>query len=174
MLAGEISTILLSAKVSTTFSETLDDAAPMTTDGLLATSVPADAVETDMSVESPESWMSWQAVAPLTPPAALMSETARPTPEISGGTEEGEVAGERQDAADAEGVRAGLVGRALVVGERVAAGADSEAVAEGVSLGLRLGSPSAESSPQAVRARLRTAVPAISRTQVAVLVRFTG
>ena len=29
--------------------------------------------------------MSWQALAPLTPPAALMSETARPTPAISGG-----------------------------------------------------------------------------------------
>ena len=29
--------------------------------------------------------MSWQAWAPLTPPAALMSETARPTPAISGG-----------------------------------------------------------------------------------------
>src|SRR3954469_1810821 len=38
-----------------------------------------------MSVESPESWTSWQAILPLTPPAALMSETARPTPAISGG-----------------------------------------------------------------------------------------
>src|SRR3954470_24326341 len=57
----------------------------MTTEGLLATSVPAEAVETDMSVESPESWTSWQALAPLTPPAALMSDTARPTPAISGG-----------------------------------------------------------------------------------------
>ena len=85
MLAGETSTILLSAKVSTTLSETLDEAAPMTTDGLPATSVPAEAVETDMSVESPESWTSWQALAPSTPPAALMSETARPTPATSGG-----------------------------------------------------------------------------------------
>ena len=77
--------ILLSAKVSTKLSETLDDAAPMTTDGLRATRVPAEAVETDMSVESPESRTLWHAVAPLTPPAALMSETARPTPAISGG-----------------------------------------------------------------------------------------
>src|SRR5512144_2562868 len=38
-----------------------------------------------MSVESPESWMSWHALAPSTPPAALMSETARPTPATSGG-----------------------------------------------------------------------------------------
>ena len=85
MLAGETSVILLSAKVSTTLSETLEDAAPMTTDGLLATRVPAEAVETDMSVESPESRTLWQAWAPLTPPAALMSLTARPTPAISGG-----------------------------------------------------------------------------------------
>ena len=85
MLAGETSTILLSAKVSTTLSETLDEAAPTTMDGLPAISVPAEEVETDMSVESPESWMSWHALAPSTPPAALMSETARPTPAISGG-----------------------------------------------------------------------------------------
>ena len=68
MLAGEISTILLPAKVSTTFSETDEEAAPMTTDGLLATRVWAEAELTDMSVESPESWMSWQAVMPVTPP----------------------------------------------------------------------------------------------------------
>ena len=29
--------------------------------------------------------MSWQALAPLTPPAALMSETASPTPATAGG-----------------------------------------------------------------------------------------
>ena len=48
-------------------------------------STPPQAEDTDRSVESPESLMLWQAFAPLTPPAALMSETARPTPEISGG-----------------------------------------------------------------------------------------
>ena len=101
--------------MSTTFSETDDDAAPMTTDGLLATRVWAEAELTDMSVESPESWMSWQAV--MSVPAALISETARPTPEISGGTEEGQVAGQRQDAAHPQGVAAVLVALALVVGE---------------------------------------------------------
>src|SRR4051812_33178819 len=57
----------------------------MTTEGLPATIWPADAVEIDMSVESPESRTSWQALAPLTPPAALMSETASPTPATAGG-----------------------------------------------------------------------------------------
>ena len=85
MLAGETSTILLSAKASTTFSDTDEEAAPMTTEGLAATSVWPEAELTDMSVESPESWMLWQALTPFTPPAALMSETARPTPAISGG-----------------------------------------------------------------------------------------
>ena len=80
--------------------------------------VPADAVEIDRSVESPESRTSWQAWAPLTPPAALMSETARPTPATSGRPEEGEVAGQRQDAAHLERVGAGGPGRTLVVGER--------------------------------------------------------
>ena len=47
--------ILASVRVSTKFSETLDDAAPITTEGLAETRVPAEAVETDMSVESPES-----------------------------------------------------------------------------------------------------------------------
>ena len=71
-----------------------------------------------MSVESPESRTLWQALAPLTPPAALMSETARPTPETAGRPEEGEVAGQRQDAADVERVGAAGPSRALVVGER--------------------------------------------------------
>ncbi len=122
MLAGEISMILLSAKVSTTFSETLDDAAPMTTDGLLSTSVPAEAVETVMSVESPESWMSWQAGAPLTPPAALMSETARPTPAISGGPRKARlpVSGRMPPTRKVSALVCSR--RALVVGERVGRG----------------------------------------------------
>ena len=47
--------ILAAVRVSTKLRDTLDDSAPMTTDGLAATMVPADAVEIDMSVESPES-----------------------------------------------------------------------------------------------------------------------
>ena len=39
----------------------------MTTEGLEATSEPAEAVETERSVESPESWMSAHAGAPPTP-----------------------------------------------------------------------------------------------------------
>ena len=85
MLAGETCVILAAVRVSTKLRDTLEDSAPMTTDGLAATMVPADAVEIDMSVESPESRMLWQALAPLTPPAALMSETARPTPATAGG-----------------------------------------------------------------------------------------
>src|SRR4051812_5461802 len=57
----------------------------MTTEGWPLTIWPAEAVEIDMSVESPESRTSWHALAPLTPPAALMSETARPTPATAGG-----------------------------------------------------------------------------------------
>src|SRR5262245_54780806 len=71
--------------VSTKLSVTLEDSAPRTTDGLAATICPAEAVEIDMSVESPESRTWWQALAPFTPPAALMSETARPTPATAGG-----------------------------------------------------------------------------------------
>ncbi len=85
MLAGEICTILLSVRVSTKFRDTLEDAAPTTTDGFSATMVWAAAVEIDMSVESPESSTKWHASAPPTPPASLISETARPTPAISGG-----------------------------------------------------------------------------------------
>ncbi len=55
MFAGETWVIFASVRVSTKFSDTLEDAAPITTDGLAATMSPADAVETDMSVESPES-----------------------------------------------------------------------------------------------------------------------
>ncbi len=115
MLAGEISTILLSANVSTTFSETLDEAAPITTDGLLATSVPAVAVETDMSVESPESWMSWQAVGAVDAAGGVDVGDGQADARDLRRAEEGEVAGQRQDAAHAEAVGAGLVRRALVV-----------------------------------------------------------
>ena len=118
MLAGETWVILAAARVSTKLRDTLDDSAPMTTDGFAATMVPAEPVEIDMSVESPESRTLWQALAPLTPPAALMSETARPTPATAGGPEEGEVAGQRQDAADVERVGAAGPSRALVVRER--------------------------------------------------------
>ena len=149
MLAGEISTILLSAKVSTTFSETLDDAAPMTTEGLLATSVPAVAVETDMSVESPESWMSWQALVPSTPPAALMSETARPTPAISGGPRKARLPVSGRMPPTRKRVGAGLVGGALVVGERVGCRSRLRrrrglSLASGVALAVRVGAASGQ------------------------------
>src|SRR3954454_18568912 len=143
----------------------------MTTEGLLATSVPAEAVETDMSVESPESWTSWQALAPLTPPAALMSETARPTPAISGGPRNARlpVSGRMPPTRNVSALVAPASHLSLV--NESAAGADSDA--EGLSLASGALSPPSESEPQAVRARPRTAVPAISRTQL-VVVRFTG
>ena len=108
MLAGETSTILLSAKVSTTFSETLDEAAPMTTDGLDATRAPAEAVETDMSVESPESWTSWQRHGATHATRGVDVGHGQADARDLRGTEEGQVAGQRQDAAHPEGVRAGL------------------------------------------------------------------
>ena len=55
MLAGETWVIFAEVRVSTKLRDTLEDSAPMTTDGLAATIWPADAVEIDMSVESPES-----------------------------------------------------------------------------------------------------------------------
>jgi hypothetical protein len=171
VLAGETSTILLSANVSTTLSETLDEAAPITTDGLPATSVPAEDVETDMSVESPESWTSWQASAPSTPPAALMSETARPTPATSGGPRKARlpVSGRMPPTFKTSA----LVWPALhlsLVKFSVELPPDSDA--DGLSEPSSAASGSSE--PQAVKARLRTAVPAISRAHVAGLDRFTG
>ena len=66
--------------------------------------------------------------------------------------EEGEAAGERQDAPDAEAVGAGLVAGALVVGVRVSGLAlDS---ADGLSLAAAF-PPSEESLPQAASAKLR-------------------
>ena len=91
------------------------------------------------------------------------------------GAEEGERAGERQDAADAEAVGAGLAGRALVVGEGV--GRQPRSTRGPRRWGCRwrgVLSPSRRRTPQAAKARLRTAVPAISRTHVAVVDRFTG
>ena len=176
MLAGEISTILLSAKVSTTFSETDDEAAPMTTDGLLATRVPAEAVETAMSVESPESWMSWQASEPFTPPAALMSETARPTPAISGGPRKARlpVSGRMPPTRSALALVWLFLHLSLV---KVSAGAlDSDsvgAVSEG-SLVSWADGVLLSSEPQAARDRASTAVPAMTLAQVTGLVRLTG
>src|SRR3954470_860639 len=77
--------IFAEVRVATKLRDTLEDSAPMTTDGLAATIWPADAVEIDMSVESPESRTWWQAFMPFTPPAALMSEMAKPTPATAGG-----------------------------------------------------------------------------------------
>src|SRR6478609_9164342 len=175
VLAGEISTILLSAKVSTTLRETDDDAAPMTTDGLLATRVWAEAELTDMSVESPESWMSWQAV--MSVPAALISDTARPTPEISGGPRKARlpVRGRMPPTRKALLLSWLPLHLSLV---KVSAGAldsdsvgaaDSEGVLESVADGVLL-----SSDPQAARDRASTAVPAMTLAQVTGLVRLTG
>ena len=85
VLAGEIIMIPASVIWSTMLSETLEDAAPMTTSAPPLINSVAPWVETFMSVESPESAPTIVTSLPNTPPAALMSSTARPTPAISGG-----------------------------------------------------------------------------------------
>ncbi len=76
MFAGEIWVICASVSVSTKPRETLEDAAPTTTDGWDLLNCRALPRATERSLESPESRMLWHASTPLTPPAALMSETA--------------------------------------------------------------------------------------------------
>ena len=84
MLAGEISTILLLANESTTFSETEEDAAPMTTEGLLGDQRLGRG-RRDGHVGGVTGVLDVVASVHASLPAALISETARPTPEISGG-----------------------------------------------------------------------------------------
>jgi hypothetical protein len=54
------------------------------------------------------------------------------------------------------------------------AGVDADSEADGVSEVLSVASDDLSLDPQAVRAKLRMAVPAISFVHVAVLDRFTG
>ena len=125
-----------------------------------------------MSVESPESWMSWQALASLTPPAALMSETARPTPATSGGPRKARlpVSGRMPPTLKASALVWPALHLSLV---KVSVELPPDSEADGLSESF---SDADESSPepQAVKARLRTAVPAINLAHVADLDRFTG
>ena len=89
-----------------------------------------------------------------------------------GRAEEGEVAGQRQDAADAERVGAGLAAAHLSLVKVSAAGdSPSDSLAAGVEESSASGSGSSE--PQAAKVSVRAAVPAISLTQVVVRDRFT-
>src|SRR4051794_35788491 len=151
----------------------------MTTDGLPATMVPAEAVEIDMSVESPESRTWWQALTPFTPPAALMSETARPTPATAGGPRKARlpVSGKMPPILKAVSLVA-LVSHLSFV----KAAADSEPDGDSeppVDVGLSLALPESESSPQATRDNPRAApmaTVAVRRLNrlVAMLDRFTS
>ena len=93
------------------------------------------------------------------------------------GAEEGEVARQRQDAAHVEGVGAGLVALALVVGEVVGRcarlGLGGSAVSDGVSVSVGF-RRAAVIGATCGKGQASTAVPAMSLTQVAVLDRFTG
>ena len=94
-----------------------------------------------------------------------------------GRAEEGEVARQRQDAADgSDGLAAGLVALALVVGE-APAGALSDSVGDVVSDGSLVSWADGvllSSEPQAASDRASTAVPAMTLAQVTGLVRLTG
>src|SRR3954447_16905479 len=84
VLAGEISMTPAPVILSITESETLDDAAPTMASTLLERrrSTDCDAVSVEVS---PESESTFSTCLPFTPPASLMSLSARSTPANSGG-----------------------------------------------------------------------------------------
>jgi hypothetical protein len=167
-------------RVSTKLRDTLEDSAPMTTDGLPATIWPADAVEIDMSVESPESRTWWQALAPLTPPAALMSEIARPTPATAGGPRKARlpVSGRMPPTLNALALVALASHLSFVKAAADPDGADVSEVSPD-EVGWSLAFPESESSPQATRENPRAAPMATVAVRrlyrlVAMLDRFTS
>jgi hypothetical protein len=83
-LAGEICTTPAPVILSITESETLDDAAPMMASTWFESSRSTDWEAVSVEV-SPESELVTSTCLPLTPPASLMSFTARSTPANSGG-----------------------------------------------------------------------------------------
>jgi hypothetical protein len=86
VFAGEISTMQLLVSWSMTLSVTDEDSAPIATGTFALTSFVAAELDTVMSVLSPESVCGEIATSlSSTPPAALMSSTARPTPDSAGG-----------------------------------------------------------------------------------------
>src|SRR5215207_7048417 len=84
VLAGENSTTPAPTILSMTLSETLEDAAPMMTSAFAASSLSTEPGAI-FGVPSPESALLWATALPSTPPASLMSLTARSTPANSGG-----------------------------------------------------------------------------------------
>ena len=85
MFAGEICTISAPVMSSMTLRVTEDDAAPMMTETSWLMRSVTDWVATSACSASDESVCSTSTSAPRTPPAALISSTARSTPAISGG-----------------------------------------------------------------------------------------
>src|SRR5690349_2035603 len=125
----------------------------------------AEAVETERSAVSPESSICWQACWPLTPPAALISETARPTPAISGGPRKARlpVSGRMPPTLKWSALVAAASHSSLV---NAGASDDSDCDGEDSDVGLSPASGlSPPSSPHAARVSAKAAVPAISLTQ---------
>ena len=171
MLAGETWVTLAAVRRSTKFSETLEDAAPMTTEASSWISLRAEAVLMDRSVVSPESSIWWHAWAPLTPPAALMSETAMPTPATSGGPRNARlpVSGRMPPALNVSAFEEPSAHSSLVNSSSAGAAESLDSLVGSVSVA----SGSESSEPQAVSTRPSAAVPAMSLTQWDVVDRFT-